>query len=142
MSHNLHNNLGNWCIFPENKLIYQGKWLKPQIVSGAEIMEYFPAAQRRGNKYYFVASKDDCGCCSCRYAAKSSVICRTSSRQLQIRYDQQRDKLLLSLCKSFYICNYITFVKGIGQKSWPRVDIFCIQNGEYKLARDGELREK
>ena len=57
------------------------------------IMEYFPAAQRRGNKYYFVASKDDCGCCSCRYAAKSSVICRTSSRQLQIRYDQQRDKL-------------------------------------------------
>ena len=42
----------------------------------------------------------------------------------------------------FYICNYITFVKGIGQKSWPRVDIFCIQNGEYKLARDGELREK
>ena len=56
-------------------------------------MEYFPAAQRRGNKYYFVASKDDCGCCSCRYAAKSSVICRTSSRQLQIRYDQQRDKL-------------------------------------------------
>ena len=93
MSHNLHNNLGNWCIFPENKLIYQGKWLKPQIVSGAEIMEYFPAAQRRGNKYYFVASKDDCGCCSCRYAAKSSVICRTSSRQLQIRYDQQRDKL-------------------------------------------------
>ena len=61
MSHNLHTNLGNWCIFPENKLIYQGKWLKPQIVSGAEIMEYFPAAQRRGNKYYFVASKDDCG---------------------------------------------------------------------------------
>ena len=57
------------------------------------ILEYFPAAQRRGNKYYFVASKDDCGCCSCRYAAKSSVICRTSSRQLQIRYDQQRDKL-------------------------------------------------
>ena len=57
------------------------------------LMEYFPAAQRRGNKYYFVASKDDCGCCSCRYAAKSSVICRTSSRQLQIRYDQQRDKL-------------------------------------------------
>ena len=57
------------------------------------IMDYFPAAQRRGNKYYFVASKDDCGCCSCRSAAKSSVICRTSSRQLQIRYDQQRDKL-------------------------------------------------
>ena len=28
MSHNLHNNLGNWCIFPENKLIYQGKWLQ------------------------------------------------------------------------------------------------------------------
>ena len=25
MSHNLHNNLGNWCIFPENLLIYQGK---------------------------------------------------------------------------------------------------------------------
>ena len=75
------------------KLIYQGKWLKPQIVGGAEIMDYFPAAQRRGNKYYFVASKDDCGCCSCRSAAKSSVICRTSSRQLQIRYDQQRDKL-------------------------------------------------
>ena len=42
----------------------------------------------------------------------------------------------------FYICNYITFVKGIGQKSWPRVDIFCIQNGEDKLARDGELSEK
>ena len=41
----------------------------------------------------------------------------------------------------FYICNYITFVKGIGQKSWPRVDIFCIQNGEDKLARDGELSE-
>ena len=38
MSHNLHNNLGNWCIFPENKPIYQGKRLKPQIVSGAEIM--------------------------------------------------------------------------------------------------------
>ena len=38
MSHNLHTNLGNWCIFPENKLIYQGKWLKPQIVSGGEIM--------------------------------------------------------------------------------------------------------
>ena len=38
MSHNLHTNLGNWCIFPENKLIYQGKWLKPQIVSGAEII--------------------------------------------------------------------------------------------------------
>ena len=91
MSHNLHNNLGNWCIFPENKLIYQGKWLKPQIVGGAEIMDYFPAAQRRGNKYYFVASKDDCG--YALVAAKSSVICRTSSRQLQIRYDQQRDKL-------------------------------------------------
>ena len=59
----------------------------------AALMDYFPAAQRRGNKYYFVASKDDCGCCSCRSAAKSSVICRTSSRQLQIRYDQQRDKL-------------------------------------------------
>ena len=39
MSHNLHTNLGNWCIFPENKLIYQGKWLKPQIVGGAEIIE-------------------------------------------------------------------------------------------------------
>ena len=38
MSHNLHTNLGNWCIFPENKLIYQGKWLKPQIVSGGEII--------------------------------------------------------------------------------------------------------
>ena len=38
MSHNLHTNLGNWCIFPENKLIYQGKWLKPQIVGGAEII--------------------------------------------------------------------------------------------------------
>ena len=42
MSHNLHTNLGNWCIFPENKLIYQGKWLKPQIVSGAEIMNEKP----------------------------------------------------------------------------------------------------
>ena len=56
-------------------------------------MSYFPAAKRRGNNNYFAASKDDCGCCSCRSAAKSSVICRTSSRQLQIRYDQQRDKL-------------------------------------------------
>ena len=37
MSHNLYKNFGNWCIFPENKLIYQGKWLNPQIVSGAEI---------------------------------------------------------------------------------------------------------
>ena len=36
--HNLHNNFGNWCIFLENELIYQGKWLKPQIVSGAEII--------------------------------------------------------------------------------------------------------
>ena len=41
MSHNLHTNLGNWCIFPENKLIYQGKWLKPQIVSGGEIMIHY-----------------------------------------------------------------------------------------------------
>ena len=57
------------------------------------LMSYFPAAKRRGNNNYFAASKDDCGCCSCRSAAKSSVICRTSSRQLQIRYDQQRDKL-------------------------------------------------
>ena len=24
-------------------------------------MSYFPGAQRRGNSYYFVASKDDCG---------------------------------------------------------------------------------
>ena len=40
MSHNLHTNLGNWCIFPENKLIYQGKWLKPQIVSGGEIITF------------------------------------------------------------------------------------------------------
>ena len=67
--------------------------MKPQIVCGGEIMSYFPAAKRRGNNNYFAASKDDCGCCSCRSAAKSSVICRTSSRQLQIRYDQQRDKL-------------------------------------------------
>ena len=58
-----------------------------------QILSYFPAAKRRGNNNYFAASKDDCGCCSCRSAAKSSVICRTSSRQLQIRYDQQRDKL-------------------------------------------------
>ena len=57
MSHNLHTNLGNWCIFPENKLIYQGKWLKPQIVSGGEIMSYFPAAKRRGNNNYFAAQK-------------------------------------------------------------------------------------
>ena len=30
------------------------------------IMPYFPGAKRRGNMYYFVASKDDCGwfCCS------------------------------------------------------------------------------
>ena len=35
--------MGNWCIFPENKLIYQGKWLKPQIVSGAEIIAYIGA---------------------------------------------------------------------------------------------------
>ena len=59
----------------------------------SNILSYFPAAKRRGNNNYFAASKDDCGCCSCRSAAKSSVICRTSSRQLQIRYDQQRDKL-------------------------------------------------
>ena len=38
MSHNLHSNFGNWCIFPENEPIYQGKWLKPQIVCGGEIM--------------------------------------------------------------------------------------------------------
>ena len=73
-----------------------------------EVLSYFPAAKRRGNNNYFAASKDDCGCCSCRSAAKSSVICRTSSRQLQIRYDQQRDKLfpptstlnIISLCWS------------------------------------------
>ena len=45
MSHNLHTNLGNWCIFPENKLIYQGKWLKPQIVGGAEIKCFSPETE-------------------------------------------------------------------------------------------------
>ena len=34
---------GNWCIFTEKELIYQGKWLKPQIVSGAEIIAYIVA---------------------------------------------------------------------------------------------------
>ena len=48
MFHNLHNNFGNWCIFPENELIYQGKWLKPQIVSGAEIIN------NHTNKQHFV----------------------------------------------------------------------------------------
>ena len=91
----------------ENAKLISKYWCKTfmnietiELLSGW-ILSYFPAAKRRGNNNYFAASKDDCGCCSCRSAAKSSVICRTSSRQLQIRYDQQRDKLLLSLCKSF-----------------------------------------
>ena len=49
MSHNLHTNLGNWCIFPENKLIYQGKWLKPQIVSGGEIIYHIWNFNLKGN---------------------------------------------------------------------------------------------
>ena len=61
MSHNLHTNLGNWCIFPENKLIYQGKWLKPQIVGGAEIisislakLQYYMGGVLQDPKLYYV----------------------------------------------------------------------------------------
>ena len=41
MSHNLHNNLGNWCIFPENLLIYQGK-----------LVEAANSLRRRNNENY------------------------------------------------------------------------------------------
>ena len=41
MSHNLHNNLGNWCIFPENLLIYQGK-----------LVEAANSLRRRNNSLY------------------------------------------------------------------------------------------
>ena len=45
MSHNLHNNLGNWCIFPENLLIYQGK-----LVEAANSL-------RRRNNSIFTSAK-------------------------------------------------------------------------------------
>ena len=62
-------------------------------------MPHFPAAQRRGNGYYFAASKDDCGCQLLQLRGNSSVICRTYSRHLHIWFDQQRGNMLrFSLC--------------------------------------------
>ena len=62
VSRTINNNFSEKLgIFPENVPICQGKFGQPQIVSGAEIMSYFPGAKRRGNIYYFGAAQDDCG---------------------------------------------------------------------------------
>ena len=69
-------------------------------------MTHFPAAQRRGNGYYFAASKDDCGCQLLQLRGNSSVICRTYSRHLHIWFDQQRGNMLgFPLC-SWWFCSF------------------------------------
>ena len=43
------------------RLRRSGRDIIAGLVSTNYLLSYFPGAQRRGNSYYFVASKDDCG---------------------------------------------------------------------------------
>ena len=44
----LHNNLGNWCIFPENLLIYQGKLVEAANSLRRRNNVIFPRSEAKG----------------------------------------------------------------------------------------------